>query len=178
MTIIAKDVGIVMDEARLHLFPAPLCSVAEQVFTACLGAGMAREDDGLAVKLWESFGLKNFSEKGSIEEAEAAAKELTIQSSGTPKKVLFIGIGSMGAGMASSIQKAGPAVVGYDIDAGAAEAFVSAGGVTTTDPIAEARDADVVVLMPLTAVQAEASLFGADGASGLAAGEAHRPVQS
>lgn len=74
MTIIHKDVGIVNDEARALRFPVPLSAVAEQLFTAALGAGLAREDDGNLVKLWEGFGGKSVVESGTIEEEEKKAQ--------------------------------------------------------------------------------------------------------
>ena len=171
MTIIAKDVGIVMDEARLNTFPAPMCSVAEQVFTAALGAGLAREDDGLVSKVWELFGGKPIPEKGTIAEEEEHAKELSIQSSSKPHQVLFIGTGAMGAGMALSIQKDGIPIVSYDMNPDARNAVESGGGKVSEDPLSEAKNADVVVLMPATALQAEAVLFGAAGAPGLVTGK-------
>ena len=170
MTIIAKDVGIVMDEARLMMYPAPLCSIAEQVFTAALGAGLAREDDGLITKLWELFGAKAIAEQGSIEEEEEKAKELDVQPAGQAKQVLFVGVGAMGSGMALSIQEAGMKVLGFDNVPQVLEAFVNAGGKQSPDPLTAAKEADVVVLMPVTTQQAEEILFGADGASGVCSG--------
>lgn len=73
MTIIQKDIGIVNDEARMISFPAPLSAVTEQVFTAGIGAGLAKEDDGNIVKLWERFGGKAVVESGSVEDEEALA---------------------------------------------------------------------------------------------------------
>lgn len=74
MTIIYKDVGIVNDEARAIQFPAPLSAVTEQVLTATIGAGLAKEDDGNAIKLWEHFGGKSILESGTIEEEEKKAQ--------------------------------------------------------------------------------------------------------
>lgn len=73
MTIIQKDVGIVNDEARMIGFPATLSAVSEQLFSAGIGAGLGRDDDGNIVKLWERFGGKAVVESGSIEEEEAKA---------------------------------------------------------------------------------------------------------
>lgn len=74
MTIICKDVGIVMDEARLIGFPAPLSSASEQLFGAALGAGLAKDDDANLVKLWQKFGGKSVVESGTIDEEEALAR--------------------------------------------------------------------------------------------------------
>ena len=168
MTIIAKDIGIVMDEARLSTFPAPLSSVAEQVFTAALGADLAKVDDGNVVKLWERFGVPSVMDQGSEEEAKEKAKELVIEAGPDAKKVLAVGLGVMGLPMACSLVKAGISVVGYDISLQALDAFNAEGGKTTSDVLAEAKDADVVLLATVSTTHAESVLFGADGKSGIA----------
>jgi 3-hydroxyisobutyrate dehydrogenase-like beta-hydroxyacid dehydrogenase len=169
MTIIAKDVGIVMDEARSTSFPAPLSSVAEQVFTAALGAGYQKEDDGCVSKLWELYGVPPLAETGSEAEEIEKAKELVIQSAFKPSNVLFVGIGVMGSPMALAVAKAGIQVTGYDIRPDAMQAFVQAGGKVADDISAASAAPDVVVLMPSTASQAEAILFGDVQTSGLVA---------
>lgn len=169
MTIIAKDIGIVMDEARLSTFPAPLSSVAEQVFTAALGADLAKVDDGNVVKLWERFGVPSVMDEGSEEEAKEKAKELVIEPETDAKKVLVVGLGVMGLPMATSLVKAGLNVVGYDVSLKALDAFNAVGGKTTSDVLAEAKDADVVLLATVSAVHAESVMFGAD--AGVAQGE-------
>lgn len=170
MTIIAKDIGIVMDEARLSSFPLPLCAVAEQVFTSALGAGMAKEDDGRIVKVWERFGGKPLLEEGSVEDEIANAKELEVQSTGTVGKVLFVGLGAMGVPMAQAVQRAGIDVVGYDFDAKAMERYTQEGGKAAGDLSEAAKGAEVVVFMTNTAFQVEAVLFGGDQSSGIASG--------
>lgn len=75
MTIIHKDAGIVMDEAKLAAFHAPLSAVAEQVFTAALSAGLGKEDDGNVVMLWERMGGRSVAEQGSAQEAEEEAQK-------------------------------------------------------------------------------------------------------
>lgn len=168
MTIIAKDVGIVMDEARLELFPAPLCTAAEQIFTAALGAGLARVDDGCVIRLYEHFGVPSSAETGTEAEEIEKAKELVVQSGPTPNKVLAIGLGAMGGPMAASIAKAGINVVGYDVNLAAIDKYTQAGGKAGSDVLEEAKDADVVLIATVTAAQAEAVLFGVDGRSGVA----------
>ena len=167
MTIIAKDVGIVMDEARLHSFPAPLCAVAEQVFTAALGARMAKEDDGNVVKLWQRFGVPPIAEQGTEEEEMANAKELVVEPGDKPNKVLFVGLGAMGGPMAVAVSKAGINIVGYDVNLEAMDRFVNAGGQVGSDVVKEAGSAQVVVITTVSSLQAEAVLFGADGSSGI-----------
>jgi 3-hydroxyisobutyrate dehydrogenase-like beta-hydroxyacid dehydrogenase len=155
MAIVTKDVGIVMDEARMLRFPAPLSAAAEQLFTAATGAGMARIDDCFLIRLWKNFGVNIQEETGTAEEESAKAKELDVKPVGTPK-VLFVGLGAMGAGMAASVLKAGIDVVGYDVRPEAAARF---GGKTTNDPVSAAKDATIAVLVPVTAAQADDILF-------------------
>jgi 3-hydroxyisobutyrate dehydrogenase-like beta-hydroxyacid dehydrogenase len=171
MTIIAKDVGIVMDESRLALFPAPLCSVAEQVFSAAIGAGMGREDDGRIVKMWEQYGVPKVEEQGSEEEEIGNAKELVVKSEGKITQVLVIGLGIMGKGMAASIAKAGIEVVGYDSNSQAVQDFETSGAKVTKDLAQSAKTADVVLFMTNTAAQAERVLFGEGDDEGISAGK-------
>lgn len=171
MAIVTKDIGIVMDEARLGGFQAPVSAAVEQLFTTAAGAGMARTDDGLLIKLWEKFGGASPEDKGSQEEEIEKAKELAIEPSGAPRKVLFVGLGAMGAGMATAVQTSGIPVVGHDVSLEAMDRFAAAGGKVSSDAVQEAVNADVVVLMPVTAAQAEAALFGSAGQAGLASGE-------
>mgnify|MGYP002718883503 CR=1 FL=1 len=170
MTIIVKDVGIVMDEARLNNFPAPLSSVAEQVFTAAMGAGLARVDDGNVIKLWERFGVPSSVDSGSVEEEEAKAKELEVEAGPSPKKVLVVGLGVMGLPMAVTLVKAGVNVVGADLDPKAVEAFQKAGGKVASNVAEEAKAADAVLFATVTAAQAESVLFGKDGEGGISQG--------
>ena len=48
--------------------------------------------------------------------------------------VAFIGLGSMGLGMAKNLLKSGHKVIGVDPSAAAREAFVAAGGGVATSP--------------------------------------------
>lgn len=173
MTICAKDSGIIMDEARLYNFPCPLTSATEQVMTMAIAAGLSRVDDGCISLLWErNFGGLAVAEKGTEEEEEEKAKELTIKADGTPSKVLFVGLGMMGAPMALAVQKAGIDVVGVDVSLPAMDAYTKAGGQAASDIIQEASDAEVVVLVTNTAAQAEVVLFAGNG--GVASGKSSR----
>jgi 3-hydroxyisobutyrate dehydrogenase-like beta-hydroxyacid dehydrogenase len=170
MTICAKDSGIIMDEARLYNFPCPLTSATEQVMNMAIAAGLSRVDDGCISLLWEKyFGVGQIAENGTEEEEEEKAKELSVQPTGPPQKVLFVGLGMMGTPMALAVQKAGMETVGLDISKEAMEAYVKAGGKAVTDIAQEARDADVVVLVTNTAAEAGVVLFAVEG--GLASGE-------
>ena len=73
-------------------------------------------------------------------------------SSNTPN-VAFIGLGSMGLGMAKNLLKAGHRVVGVDPSATARDAFVAAGGTVETTPAAAAASAPSPA--PATAKAAE-----------------------
>jgi 3-hydroxyisobutyrate dehydrogenase len=81
--------------------------------------------------------------------------------SGTPVGV--IGLGAMGMGMARRLVDAGFAVRGYDVRAEAVQTFAAAGGQAAASPAEAARDAQILLLMVVSAAQAEAVLFGADG---------------
>jgi 3-hydroxyisobutyrate dehydrogenase-like beta-hydroxyacid dehydrogenase len=172
MTICAKDSGIIMDEARLYNFPCPLTSATEQVMNMAIAAGLSKVDDGCISLLWEKyFGVGKIAEEGTEEEEEEKAKELSVKSSGSPKKVLFVGLGMMGAPMALAVQKAGIETVGLDISKEAMEGYAKAGGKAVTDIAQDGGDADVVVLVTNTAAEAGVVLFAVEG--GLASGESN-----
>ena len=59
-------------------------------------------------------------------------------------KIGFIGLGTMGRGMAANLQKAGHPLVVNDIAAGAAKPFVDNGAVWAATPKAVAEACDVV----------------------------------
>lgn len=72
----------------------------------------------------------------------------------------WIGLGAMGAPMATCVARAGFPLKAFDIDPKRAEALAS-DGVTPAATVADAADgADVLVLMVATAGQAESVLFG------------------
>jgi 3-hydroxyisobutyrate dehydrogenase len=80
--------------------------------------------------------------------------------------VAFIGLGSMGLGMAKNLLRHGHKVIGVDPSAPAREALAAAGGTIAATPAEAARLADAVVVAVVNAQQVEAVLFGADGATG------------
>ncbi len=59
-------------------------------------------------------------------------------------RVGFIGLGTMGAGMAANLQKAGHALVVHDVRHAAAEPFLTGGAVRADTPSAVAEQAEVV----------------------------------
>ena len=80
--------------------------------------------------------------------------------------IAFIGLGSMGMGMAKNLLKHGHKVVGVDPSAAARDAFKAAGGTLADTPAAGAKTADVVVIAVVNDKQVETVLFGDNGAAG------------
>lgn len=83
----------------------------------------------------------------------------------TVRRVGFVGLGAMGSGMARSCLRAGLTVCGYDIAPAAVAAFVQAGGIAAASPAQAAVGADALIIMVLSGEQADAVLFGPDGAA-------------
>jgi 3-hydroxyisobutyrate dehydrogenase len=79
-------------------------------------------------------------------------------------QVGFIGLGAMGDGQAKNLIKAGFTVRAFDIDPAAVESVVTAGGLRAASPAEAAREADLLFVLVFTAAQAEAVLFGPEGA--------------
>ena len=92
-----------------------------------------------------------------------AQSTATAATTGTTKRVAVIGLGSMGLGMAQSLQRAGFAVTGCDVSEAAVARFVAGGGQGAATPAAAAKDADIVVSVVVNAAQTEAILFGPGG---------------
>ncbi len=80
--------------------------------------------------------------------------------------IAFVGLGSMGLGMAKNLLKHGHRVVGVDPSAPAREAFTAAGGTTAATPADAARTADVVIIAVVNDKQVETVIFGDNGAVG------------
>lgn len=80
-------------------------------------------------------------------------------------KVGFVGLGAMGMGMARSLLAANVVVKGYDINREAVARFVEAGGSGVATAGAAAEGVEVLILMVVNDEQAEAVLFGTDGAA-------------
>ncbi|HVE21972.1 MAG TPA: L-threonate dehydrogenase [Acidocella sp.] len=77
--------------------------------------------------------------------------------------VALIGLGSMGFGMALSLQKAGLAVTGFDVAAASLARFAQAGGKVAETASEAAQGAEIVVSVVVNAAQTEELLFGAGG---------------
>jgi 3-hydroxyisobutyrate dehydrogenase-like beta-hydroxyacid dehydrogenase len=90
-----------------------------------------------------------------------------------PDTIGFIGLGSMGGGMAANLAKAGFRVVGMDIDARRTAALAETGGEIVATPEAVARAASRVITMVETTAQTEAVIMGENGVlAGAAPGHA------
>ncbi|GJD77732.1 L-threonate dehydrogenase [Methylobacterium gregans] len=81
-------------------------------------------------------------------------------------RAAVIGLGSMGAGMAASLLRAGFSVSACDVNREAVARFEAAGGRGAASPAEAAEGADVVVCVVVNAAQTEAVLFGPEGAAG------------
>ena len=82
----------------------------------------------------------------------------------------FVGLGAMGMGMARTLLKAGFSVQGYDLNPAAMQSLAEAGGTAVASPAAAAEGASALVIMVVTAGQAEGVLFGAGAAEALSKG--------
>jgi L-threonate 2-dehydrogenase len=78
--------------------------------------------------------------------------------------VAFIGLGSMGLGMAKNLLKHGHKVIGVDPSAPAREAFAAAGGTIAATPAEAAATADVVAIAVVNQLQVATVLFDDHGA--------------
>ena len=84
-------------------------------------------------------------------------------------KIAFAGLGSMGLPMAKNLVSKGFNVQGCDTNPKALESFCAAGGTAATTAAEAATGADILLLMVVNAVQAEAILFGAGALDALPA---------
>jgi 3-hydroxyisobutyrate dehydrogenase len=80
-------------------------------------------------------------------------------------RVGFVGLGSMGGGMAGSLAAKGFPVRGSDVRADAVAALVQQGGTAARHPAEAAEGADLLIVVVVNADQADAVLFGADSAA-------------
>src|SRR5919112_6252420 len=77
----------------------------------------------------------------------------------------FIGLGAMGAPMAKRIVSAGFDLSAFDVRPENADPLVELGAKHAGSPREAAEGAEALVLMVVNAEQAEAALFGGDGAA-------------
>ncbi len=79
-------------------------------------------------------------------------------------RVMVIGLGSIGFGMATSLLRGGFPVTGCDVSAEAMARFAALGGQVAPDPATAAQGADVVIAVVVNAAQTETVLLGPQGA--------------
>ena len=79
------------------------------------------------------------------------------------EKIGFIGLGSMGGGMAGNLVKAGFEVYGMDVDSRRTAALAERGGIIVATPADIARAAPRVITMVETTAQTEEVIMGASG---------------
>jgi 3-hydroxyisobutyrate dehydrogenase len=84
-------------------------------------------------------------------------------SQSTKPPIAVIGLGSMGFGMANSLQRAGFEVTGCDVSADLVARFASGGGKGARTPAEAAEAAGIIICVVLNAAQTETVLFGKDG---------------
>ncbi len=89
-------------------------------------------------------------------------------------KVGFIGLGTMGASMASNVQKGGHALIVHDVRAEAAKPHLAAGAVWAATPRQVAEASEVVLTSLPGPTEVEAVALGADGLlAGMSTGKAY-----
>jgi 3-hydroxyisobutyrate dehydrogenase len=89
-------------------------------------------------------------------------------------KVGFIGLGTMGASMASNVQKGGHALIVHDVRAEAAKPHLAAGAVWAATPRQVAEASEVVLTSLPGPTEVEAVALGADGLlEGMSTGKAY-----
>ena len=81
------------------------------------------------------------------------------------RRVGLIGLGAMGQGVARNLLRAGFEVHGCDVQPGACEALVGAGGTAQGNPAEIGAACEVVVVLVVNAEQTEQVLFGTGGAA-------------
>ncbi|KAF2754830.1 hypothetical protein EJ05DRAFT_494324 [Pseudovirgaria hyperparasitica] len=161
---VVEDMRAVTAAARRHNFPVPLASAAEQLCIAGLAQGFGRDDDA---------GLVRTFLPGAPSLVHDQSRRISLSAEPTPSttpkelaKVGFVGLGTMGQGMAASLIRAGLPVHGYDLHRPALEKFLAngKGAVEAGAPADAARHAQLFILMVQNAAQVEDVLFGSGAA--------------
>jgi 3-hydroxyisobutyrate dehydrogenase len=81
-------------------------------------------------------------------------------------RIAFVGLGSMGMGMARNLLAKGHRVIGVDMSSDACAMLKEAGGAVASSPREAATQADALVVVVVNAAQVEQVLFGSEGAIG------------
>jgi 3-hydroxyisobutyrate dehydrogenase-like beta-hydroxyacid dehydrogenase len=161
LDIFVKDMGIVTSSARLHGFPLPLSSVAEQLYLSASSQGFGRQDDSGLVRIFTPSAPTIVHDQAKTTTAQSSSLTPSV----TPleiSKIGFIGLGAMGIGMATSLTKAGFPVSGYDVYEPSIQKFLKSEGKVSSakSPAEAAHGAELLLLMVQNAAQAEDVLFG------------------
>lgn len=162
LDLLAKDLGIIMEEAKGLRFPLPLGTAANQQFLLGTACGFGRLDDAAVVKIYEkTMGLSVVT---PVEVSKGDERKIMDGSLVVPDRVAFIGLGAMGFGMASWLVHEKYTVCGYDVYPPSLERFVKVGGLSSSSPEEVVRGAQVVVIMVTNQDQAQSVLYGPHGA--------------
>src|ERR687892_392925 len=108
----------------------------------------------------------NQSLVGAARLDNGGARLILLAAEGGAMKVGFIGLGIMGASMASNVQKGGHALVVHDLRAEAAKPHLAAGAVWAATPRQVAEASDVVLTSLPGPPEVEAVGPGGDGLPG------------
>lgn len=82
-----------------------------------------------------------------------------------PLTIGFVGLGSMGMGMACSLVRAGFTVKGYDVRHSSVQTFEDAGGQGVTSVAEAAKEVDLFIVLVVNSQQADDVLFGSGNAA-------------
>ena len=100
VSIIAKDVGIVLGTAREMRFPVPLVGVAEQLFFSAIGNGWGAEDDCVVVRLYLDGRPGLVAERAGTLESRDDGKENGISASEIQDLLVGVHLAAMSEAMA------------------------------------------------------------------------------
>ncbi|PIN24299.1 putative dehydrogenase [Handroanthus impetiginosus] len=159
-----QNLGIVLEMAKLLIFPVPLLTVAYQQILA--GSSHVKDDEGTTLlKVWERLSGVNIIDAANAKgySPQELASQLSTKSK-TVKRIGFIGLGAMGFGMATHLLKSNFSVLGYDVYKPTLSRFENEGGIAGSSPAEVSKDVDVLVIMVTNEYQAESVLYGDNGA--------------
>ncbi|KAL1412138.1 hypothetical protein Q8F55_003141 [Vanrija albida] len=146
----------VLDVARDTGVYAPQSALALQTYVAASKVVAPHETSAQVALLW------NQPRGTGVEDVSV------VVAPGPVSKVGFIGLGAMGLGMANVLRNAGIKTVGHDVYPPSMEKFAAQGGEVAPNAVLCAEDAEVLVLMVMSAEQAHEILFIQQAAAALA----------
>jgi len=141
-------------KVRAAGFPTTLGNVALQYFSLTAAAGASQLGFPGMVKTLLGTQAGRLKVEGSTGENLSGGSQTSFK----PKKTAFIGLGSMGFGMASSLVRSGAEVMGYDVWAPSVDRFVAEGGARASSLVEVVTGADAIVLMVISIAQANEAL--------------------